>query len=158
MEEKEYVHIYWAITGGITLVFGVTIFWIKKWINEIDSERIAFKKNGGVLTREWCQRIRDKCIACDHIKELQEWKKEASEDGGLMQRGEHTEVCREITKELTNRFTERIKDMFDNHRTWVAQELRLITKEQEVMSKLIREQMKTESGRWDGHDEVTRKK
>lgn len=163
MEETEYVHIsqewlYWAVTGGITVVFAIMAFWVKKWINEIDSERKDFRKNGGLLTRDWCQKIRDKCIACQHIKELEEWRKEASNDGGLMGRGEHTELCREITKELTNHFTERIKEMFDHHRTWVAQELRLITKEQEVMNKLIKEQMKTESGRWDDHDEMTRAK
>lgn len=154
--------VFWLATGGISIIFFLLWFWVKRWIGEMDIEKEAWKKEGGLLTRdkffEWCQNNREGCPAGKQIKAMMEWKNGVLEDGGFMPREEHTQICKEITREISNHFTDRIKELFDNHRQWVAQELKLITKEQEVLNKLVREQIKTESGRWDGHDEQTRLK
>ncbi len=154
-------HAQWFITGGFTLLLGIVVFWVKRWINQLDTERQDWTKAGGLVTRDtfflWCGEQRGKCPACAQIKNIVAWKDGVLEDGGFMPRQEHTELCKEITKELATHFTTQIKEMFENHRQWVSQELKLITKEQEVVVKLLKDQIKSENGRWSEHDEQTRK-
>ena len=75
------------------------------------------------------------------------------EKGGPLTKGEHTAICKEITKEVANHFSDRIEELFDHHREWVGQELKLIAQEQGSIRDLLKRQIKTEAGRWDQHSE-----
>jgi hypothetical protein len=167
VNKEEVVHVsvgwfYWAITGGMSLMMGIIAFWVKRWINSQDTERDKWNSEGGLMTRDtffrFCRGNRDECPAVRHVLELQAWQTKLSEDGGLMPRLEHAELCKEITREVTENIMDRLKEMFDNHRVWVGQELRLITQQQELVAKLVKDQMKAEDGRWGQHDEMARPK
>lgn len=154
--------VFWTVTGGITIVFIVSWFWIKKWINgqdekwdwlhrrETEEKKVLIEK-GGVVTREmyyaWCQQQQGKCPACMGIRSLQDWRNGMGEKGGVMTKGEHTSLCKEITREVSNHFTERIEEMFVHHREWVGQELKIISKETATLVRLVEQQMKGEGGR-----------
>jgi len=120
----------WLLTGIITILVVANWFWIKRWINGRDEKEKEWEKQGGLVTREmyfaWCKTQQDKCPACEAHQILNQWRNGMLEKGGIMLKGEHTALCKEITKEVTEGFCNKIDALFEHHREWVAQELKLL--------------------------------
>jgi hypothetical protein len=148
---------HWLVTAGITVLFGIIAFWVKRWINMQDRLQEDWLRQGGVVTREkfgfLCEQARSNCIAGNSYGALCDWRENIMEKGGPLTKGEHTAICKEITKEVANHFSDRIEELFDHHREWVGQELKLIAQEQGSIRDLLKRQIKTEAGRWDQHSE-----
>ena len=149
--------LYWITTGSATVLFSIVTFWIKRWIGQQDRQQEEWLRQGGVITREkldiYCHASQKNCPAGIGYDTLCDWRENIMEKGGPLARNEHTAICKEITKEVANHFSDRIEELFDHHREWVGQELKLIAQEQGSIRNLIKSQMRTEAGRWDQHDE-----
>ena len=84
--------------------------------------------------------------------------------GGLLTKNEHTildeknvSICKEMVRELANNFGERMEEMFEHHRVWVGQELKILSAQTTTVLSVLKKQMETENGRWEEHDEMTSK-
>jgi len=166
MGEPEHIHVtsqflYWMMTGGVTLLMFVVLFWVKRWINARDRQEEEWLRQGGIVTREryyaWCEAQKTKCPAIVMAGTLSTWREGMVEKGGPLTKSEHTDLCKEITSEAADRFTEKLEELFKHHREWVSQELKIIQTEQGALSRLVKEQMRTEDGRWVLHDEMKSK-
>jgi hypothetical protein len=132
---------YWISTGVITFLFLITAFWVKRWITRWDKQEEIWQKQGGLVTRDqvqtWCDGQRIKCPAIISISSLSDWREKMGEKGGPLTKGEHTALCKEITKEVGDGFAERIEELFEHHREWVGQELKIISNEQSALKSLV---------------------
>lgn len=157
MESASHPTLYWLTTGGITILFSIVTFWVKRWIGQQDRQQEEWLKQGGVVTRErleiFCNQSRSKCPAGAGFNLLCDWREGIMDKGGPLARNEHTAICKEITKEVANHFTDRIEELFNHHREWVGQELKLIIQEQSSLRDLVKRQIRVEANRWDQHDE-----
>jgi hypothetical protein len=127
----------WLLTGLITVLMILNFFWFKRWIGQQDEKWKTHEEQtkeqmdewlraGGVVTREnyytWCQSQMSKCPACLGYRILTDWRNGMSDKGGIMLKTEG----KELVKELTENFCEKIDQLFEHHREWVGQELKLL--------------------------------
>jgi len=130
----------WLLTGLITVLMIVTWFFFKRWMAEQDGkwknyeqevkrEKDEWLRAGGLVTREmyyaWCQVQQSKCPACVGYRVLTDWRNGMLDKGGVMLKSEG----KEIIKEVTDGFCQRLDELFEHHREWVGQELKLLRME-----------------------------
>jgi hypothetical protein len=151
-------YVYWIVTGGYGLLIVIIAFWMKRWINLRDAQEEGWAKQGGLVTREmfhqWCAAQQLKCPALAKTGALCDWRFAVADKGGVLTKNEHTSMCKEIIMEVSNHWADRLEELFNHHREWVGQELKIITTQQSALNTLIQNQMKTEKGRWERHDEM----
>ena len=127
------VWIIWLVQGLIVVLLIVVWFWFKRWINQQDEERQGWVREGGLITREkyfnFCKDQQSRCPACGAYRILMEWRNGMLDKGGVMLKGEYLALSKEMTKEMTENFCERIDELFEHHRQWVGQELKLLRME-----------------------------
>lgn len=123
----------WIITGGVSILFFILWFWVKRYISQQDREQEAWAKAGGVVTREkffeWCNQHQASCPACFGFRQMTDWRDGMFDKGGPLTKGEHTMMCKEIVKETMLNITEKLDQLFEHQREWVGQELRLLRTE-----------------------------
>ena|SRR3972149_8863317 len=129
----------WLVTGLVTALMIVNWFWFKRWISQQDKERQEWIRAGGLVTREmyfnWCKDQQGKCSALGAYRQLTDWRNAIADKGGILMTNEHSVICKEITKEVAERFCERLDEMLTYHREWVGQELKLLRLEIEKSQK-----------------------
>jgi hypothetical protein len=120
----------WLITAFITVLVGINFFWIKRYISRQDDRDKKWEDAGGVVTRDmyfkWCKENQAGCPACESYRLLMDWRTSMMEKGGVMTKGEHTVLCKEITKEVGDHLCERLDEMFANQEKLVAKEFQLL--------------------------------
>jgi len=125
--------ISWLLQGLITVPLLILWFWVKRWINGWDERVKEWEREGGLITREvlanHCRNQQEKCPAFSGYKTLSDWRDHTLDKGGILSKSEHSAICKEITKETMAHFDKRIEELFDYHREWIAQELKLIRTE-----------------------------
>lgn len=123
----------WIITGGVSILFFILWFGVKRYISQQDMQQEAWAKAGGVVTREklseWCAQHQASCPACRSLKQMTDWRDNMFEKGGPLTKTEHTMICKEIVKETMLNITEKLDQLFEHQREWVGQELRLLRTE-----------------------------
>jgi|YelNatPaOPRAMG01_1025707.scaffolds.fasta_scaffold76636_3 hypothetical protein len=131
--------ITWVLTFlqvVISLLAGLVLFFTKRWINRVDK---ILDRNGGVATLEDIEKFYEKhidsCPAVSNIKVLCEWRDATLDKGGILNRTEHSQMCKEVTKDVLAYFDKRIGELFNSHKEWMAQELRVIRTEINSISK-----------------------
>jgi len=131
--------ITWVLTFlqvVISLLAGLVLFFTKRWINRVDK---ILDRNGGVATLEDIEKFYEKhidsCPAVANIKVLCEWRDATLDKGGILNRTEHSQMCKEVTKDVLAYFDKRIGELFNSHKEWMAQELRVIRTEINSISK-----------------------
>jgi len=122
--------IVWLSQGVISMLLVIVSFWIRRWINQLDQERATWIKEGGLITRTmFHELLREEQLKCPAIKTLQglsDWRNDVLDRGGIMTKPEHAAICKENTREIADNFYRRLDELFEHHREWVGQELRLI--------------------------------
>lgn len=138
----EHVGVILWITSGLLSVCGILIalHWsdMRSKVREAKTEAAKFTEwfkkigieHGGLVTRdlhfEWCKDQQSRCPACGGFKVLTDWRNGMSEKGGVMTRNEHVVIDKEVTRDMTELLCERMEEFFKQHRTWVAQELKIV--------------------------------
>lgn len=138
----EHIELILAIVSGLIIVCGVLIKLIandyRRKLEEVKKEAGKFSewlkevgKEGGRLVTEklyfqWCKEQQAQCEACESYRLLIDWRNTMNEKGGPMLKLEHLAFCKEVTKEVTDHFCERLDEMLKHHRELVTAELNLL--------------------------------
>jgi hypothetical protein len=118
--------ITWGFRGLLTLLFIVLWFWTKRWVNQHDDRWVKHDKERDLEREAWAVAGGS---AVSGFKTLQAWRDSIMDKGGAMLKNEHSILCKEITREVTDKFCDRVDEMFEHHREWVGQELKLLRME-----------------------------
>jgi hypothetical protein len=156
------------IASGLLFICGVliTLIWndFRKKVEEIKREANKFsewlkkmgEEEGGLVTRElyfqWCRDQQTKCPACGGYQTLTQWRNGLMDKGGVMTKGEHTPLCKEITREVADSFCAKLDELFAHHREWVGQELKIISGQSKILLTLFKKQISEEDLKWEEHD------
>lgn len=140
----EHIGVVLWIASGLLVICGILIglIWndLKKKIGELKEEAKRFSEwlkkkgeEGGIVTRNlfynWCSEQQNKCQAATICRSLNDWRNSMLDKGGIMSKMEHSVICKDITKEVTEHFCERIDELLEHHRQWFEQELKLLRAE-----------------------------
>jgi len=131
------IWVVWLTQGLIFILFLVVWFWIKRWVNQQDDRWKKYEEEwmnqGGVVTRnkffDWCLEGKSKCAALISYGTLIEWRNTMLSKGGPMVKEEFLALSKEMNKEVNEKFCERIDELFEHHREWVGQEMKLLRME-----------------------------
>jgi hypothetical protein len=123
-EMKEWV--FWIVQLAIGLLIAGNFFWLKRYIEKNDEWRRGvdenFQQDGGVVHRgqyfDWCKENRAGCP----VHDICSWRSAVIEEGGVLTRDRHDEIC----EKNTLRVLSKIDECFHSYRELVAGQLALM--------------------------------